>query len=164
VSVSTATGAVAERHSHATVQCFNVGTTSALSEKDASTVAWLLRETYEPGNLITSSALLTAHPNSTVVEVGPRLTFSTAWSANAVSVCTSVGISTVTRIEKSRRYVVESTGPLSDADKVAFEELVHDRMTEEVYRVPLTSFKVLHCSLLLPWLLAGLVWQGSAGG
>ena len=39
----------------------------------------------------------------TIVEVGPRLNFSTAWSANAVSICESCGVSKVNRIEQSRR-------------------------------------------------------------
>jgi hypothetical protein len=30
----------------------------------------------------------------------------------------------------------------ADAEKAAFAALVHDRMTEEMYRSPVTSFKV----------------------
>ncbi len=61
-----------------------------------------------------------------VVEVGPRMQFTTAWSSNAVAICHACGLNCVTRIELSRRYLV-------GGDKAAigsFTELVHDRMTE----------------------------------
>ena len=45
-------------------------------------------------------------------------------------------------MERSRRYVLTSSRPLTEAEKVAFAALVHDRMTEELYSKPLSSFKV----------------------
>ena len=57
-------------------------------------------------------------------QVGPRLSFSTAWSANAVSICSSCGLSKVTRIEVSRRYMIRSAALLSAMDSVAFSALV----------------------------------------
>ena len=44
------------------------------------------------------SALPGAGAGSPVVEVGPRMNFSTAWSSNAVSICRSCGVSRVSRI------------------------------------------------------------------
>ena len=43
---------------------------------------------------------------SYVVEVGPRMNFSTAWSTNALAICRACGISgdKVEKIEQSRRY------------------------------------------------------------
>jgi len=38
------------------------------------------------------------------VQVGPRLNFSTAWSANAVSIFRSCGLAKVTRVECFRRF------------------------------------------------------------
>ena len=126
--------------------------TEPLSEDEAATVAWLLRETYEPDSCTAESQLPAsatssgdAHGDSaaTIIEVGPRLTFSTAWSANAVSACAGCGISKVTRLERSRRYAVEARGgALSAAECATFAALVHDRMTEEVYERPLRSFEV----------------------
>jgi hypothetical protein len=55
----------------------------------------LLRETFEPDRLTPASVLDTAAPNQVVVEVGPRLNFSTAWSTNATSICSSVGLNQV---------------------------------------------------------------------
>jgi phosphoribosylformylglycinamidine synthase len=81
-----------------------------------------------------------SHANQAVVEVGPRSSFQTAWSTNAVSVCASAGLPKVTRLELSRRYLVTSAAPLSPDELRAFAALVHDRMTEEVYARPVTSF------------------------
>ena len=36
-----------------------------------------------------------------------RLNFSTAWSTNAVSICQSAGLSNVTRVELSRRFLIQ---------------------------------------------------------
>ena len=118
--------------------CFNVGLAAPLSEAGAATLAWLLRETFEPERLTRLSSL--ASP--TVVEVGPRLSFQSAFSTNAVSVCASCGLDGVTRVEPSRRYGVATRGgrPLTAGEAAAFAALVHDRMTEQVYPRPLPSF------------------------
>ena len=46
--------------------------------------------------------------NETVVlvEVGPRMTFASAWSTNAVSICGAAGVAGVTRLERSRRFLL----------------------------------------------------------
>lgn len=102
----------------------------------------MLRETFEPELLAPISVLTAAAPTQTVIEVGPRMNFSTAFSTNAVSVCASTGLGKVTRLERSRRYILTSTRPLTEQEKTAFAGLVHDRMTEEVYAQPASSFKV----------------------
>ncbi|KAL5699972.1 phosphoribosylformylglycinamidine synthase [Ranunculus cassubicifolius] len=73
-----------------TEQCFNVGIDSALSDKKLEVLKWLLGETYEPDNLSMESFLDKEKQDGViaiVVEVGPRLSFTTAWSANVVSIC-----------------------------------------------------------------------------
>ncbi len=55
----------------------------------------LLRETFEPQLLTPGSQLPAAGPTTTVVEVGPRAAFATAFSTNAVSICSSVGLTQV---------------------------------------------------------------------
>ena len=54
----------------------------------------LLRETFEPEKLTRGTQLASAAA-AQVVEVGPRMNFSTALSANAVSICQSCGLSQV---------------------------------------------------------------------
>jgi hypothetical protein len=69
----------------------------------------LLRETFEPEMLTPFTTLDTTGPTATVIEVGPRSNFSTAFSTNAVSICQSCGLNQVTRLEKSRRYLLITT-------------------------------------------------------
>jgi len=113
-------------------------------------------------SLILSLSLSPPHPSNqntatkkqrnsdAVIEVGPRLSYASAWSTNAVSVCSSAGLGgadpaepLVERLEPSRRYRVrmkEGAAPLSAEQRKAFAALVHDRMTEQVYAEPLSSF------------------------
>jgi hypothetical protein len=37
-------------------------------------------------------------------EIGPRLSFATAWSTNAVAICHASGLTSIQRVERSRRY------------------------------------------------------------
>ncbi|KAF8011879.1 hypothetical protein BT93_I0110 [Corymbia citriodora subsp. variegata] len=127
-----------------TEQCFNIGLDSRLPSEKLLVLKWLLQETYEPENLGTESFLEKKRQeglNTVIVEVGPRLSFTTAWSANAVSICQACGLSEVTRLERSRRYLLYSKGPLQDHLIYEFAQMVHDRMTECVYAQRLTSFE-----------------------
>jgi phosphoribosylformylglycinamidine synthase len=142
--ISTRASAVISQQ--AMVQCFNIEISKQLTGKEAAIVAWLLQETYEPEKVRSGSCLQAPaskdHSQYKVLEVGPRMSFSTAWSANAVSACKACRIESVPRIEMSRRFGLLAPN-LSAADLDKFAALVHDRMTEEVYREPLTNFKVL---------------------
>lgn len=127
-----------------TEQCFNIGLTSSISSEKLGVLKWLLQETYEPENLGTESFLEKKRQeglNAVIVEVGPRLSFSTAWSANAVSICQACGLTEVSRLERSRRYLLFSKGPLQDTLIDDFAAMVHDRMTECVYSQKLLSFE-----------------------
>ena len=91
-----------------------------------------------------------------IVEFGPRKTFTSAFSSNATSICAACGLSNITRLERSRRYRITTTHPPSssssfssskdeDEDGIAMsteiiKSLLHDRMTEEEYHEPVTSF------------------------
>jgi hypothetical protein len=68
------------------------------------------------------------------------MSFSTAWCANALSICSSCGLSKVDRIEVSRRFLLRASAPLEAPERAVFAALVHDRMTEQVYPQALTSF------------------------
>ena len=118
-----------------TEQCFNVEVTSPLTDDEMTTLQWLLRETFEPDQFAESTSLTGA-----VVEVGPRLAFQSAWSTNAVGICGNCGLEKVTRLERSRRFQLNTSAPISDEAKIAFASIVHDRMTECVYDEPLATF------------------------
>jgi len=115
-----------------TETCFNIHAGGPLHGADERALTWLLSETFAPANFSASSFL-----EGTVLEVGPRMSFSTAWSTNAVSICRACGLNSIKRIERSRRYRVVGLEP---QDELGFLALVHDRMTECVYGAPLTTF------------------------
>ena len=126
--------------------CFNVASASPLNADEMRLLRWLLAETFEPEKfsdtsfLNPHSALRTPH---LILEVGPRMNFTTAWSANAISVCQACGLAKITRIERSRRYLLRLTNgkSLDREQQAAFLALVHDRMTECPYPAPLTTFE-----------------------
>ncbi|KAF8081166.1 hypothetical protein N665_0902s0019 [Sinapis alba] len=128
-----------------TEQCFNIGIESELAEEEKlSVLKWILQETFEPENLGTNSFLERKKReglHATIIEVGPRLSFTTAWSTNAVSICKACGLNEVTRLERSRRYLLFSNESLSENQTKEFAAMVHDRMTECVYTQRLTSFE-----------------------
>jgi phosphoribosylformylglycinamidine synthase len=115
--------------------CFYVRTEDELRADEINRLNWLLGETFEPDRLTSSSTLSDSH----VVEVGPRMSFSTAWSTNAVSICRACGMASIDRIERSRRYAMGR--PLSGEELGLLLSLVHDRMTECEYTAPLQSFE-----------------------
>ena len=79
-----------------------------------------------------------------------RLNFSTAFSTNAVSICHSVGLPFVTRVEVSRRYLVtfgdtiasggDSGRTITSDVEDALAATLFDRMTECRYASPITTF------------------------
>ncbi len=119
--------------------CFNVDTDGDLTAEETEILGWLLSETFEPDQFGARSFLATGD-GRTLVEVGPRLNFSTAWSTNAVSICRACGLEKIRRIERSRRYLLHADTQLDDHEIAAFLALVHDRMTECPYPEPLDSF------------------------
>ena len=90
-----------------------------------------------------------------IMEVGPRLTFSSPFSTNAVGICRSAGIDRVKRLERSTKYAFSfirkqqtiAKGKSEEEDLIATEKIVGqiegllmDRMTEMIYRNPLKEF------------------------
>jgi len=84
--------------------CFNVETARSLDDGELRILAWLLSETFEPDGFDQDSFLLNGIEEellragaygSRLLEVGPRMSFTTAWSTNAVSVCHACGLSPI---------------------------------------------------------------------
>ena len=119
-----------------TEYCYNILTTEQLNSKERETLTWLLSETFEPEYFSHTSFLF--ENDGMIFEVGPRLNFSTAWSTSAVSVCHSIGIKKIKRIERSRRYKLSPY--IKDFPSNLFLNIVHDRMTECPYPEPLKDF------------------------
>jgi len=113
--------------------CFYVETSVPLTTKDLKAASWLLAETFEHKNFGHESFL--ERNGKTIVEIGPRLNFETAFSTNAVSICHACGLEKVNRVERSRRYALPP-----ETDRSRFIDAHHDRMTECIYRKPLKTF------------------------
>ena len=164
-----------------TEYCFNIEATSPLIDEELSMLRWLLAETFEPENFSDKSFLTQYSENviarngvtkqsddagiaspsarndsSIIIEVGPRMNFTTAWSTNAVSVCHACGLKKIRRIERSRRYKLVSTKQyavssqkekksqllnISTSQLREFLDLIHDRMTGCPYPERLTTFE-----------------------
>ncbi|MCB2180427.1 MAG: phosphoribosylformylglycinamidine synthase [Desulfobulbaceae bacterium] len=112
--------------------CFNVESNSPLTEEELTHLRLVLAD----GFLLDTVSLSPVLIGEDVVELGPRLNFATAWSSNMVSICQAIGLGKVTRVERSRRYVVPK-----GQDRDAFIADNHDRMTECLYPEPLTTFE-----------------------
>ena len=73
------------------------------------------------------------------VQVGPRLSFQSAWSTNAVSICRSCGLDAIPRLEVSRRFLLRSKAPLPAETVAAFAAMVrayHMQATVPMQRGP----------------------------
>ena len=123
--------------------CFNVAAAAPLTQDEMRLLRWLLAETFEPEQFSDKSSLAPG-PRPLILEVGPRMNFTTAWSTNAVSVCHACGLTKITRIERSRRYrlLLDDPSAMSSELQAGFLSLVHDRMTECPYPAPLTTFEI----------------------
>ncbi|MCK5286453.1 MAG: phosphoribosylformylglycinamidine synthase, partial [Thermodesulfovibrionia bacterium] len=137
--------------------CFNIeitDTSAPLTPEELEILKWLLAETFEPENfshesLITRNA--SSFPHYCLIEAGPRMNFTTAWSANAVSVCHACGLKKITRIERSRRYLFlfKNKSSISNEQISDFYSslvtdhwsLLYDRMTECPYPETLNTFE-----------------------
>uniref|UniRef100_A0A3B5B2X5 Phosphoribosylformylglycinamidine synthase n=1 Tax=Stegastes partitus TaxID=144197 RepID=A0A3B5B2X5_9TELE len=108
----------------------------SLGAEQKEILLWLFRRPLQAEPL-SEKPNLTEGSGEKLVEIGPRLNFSTAWSTNAVSICQSAGLASVTRVELSRRFLIKLNG---DVEKLI--ECLYDGMTECIYRHPITSFTV----------------------
>jgi len=135
-----------------TEYCFNIEIAEPLTDEEYETLRWLLSETFEPENLSDRSFLIGQSSivgRQCLLEVGPRMNFTTAWSTNAVSICHSCGIHKITRIERSRRYKfilynelnVEKSEDFYSSLIIHHASLFYDRMTECPYPEPIKSFE-----------------------
>ncbi len=111
--------------------CFNIESTRILTEDELTCLRMILAD----GFLLETVQATPVLEGDRVVEVGPRLNFATAWSSNMVSICRATGLDIITRVERSRRYLVPE-----NLDIPEFIDLHHDRMTECHYPEPLSTF------------------------
>jgi phosphoribosylformylglycinamidine synthase len=111
--------------------CFNIESNRQLTSEEMTCLRLILAD----GFLLDTVSETPVLQGERVVEVGPRLNFATAWSSNMVSICRATGLDMITRVERSRRYLVPATEDLQP-----FIDRHHDRMTECCYPTPLSTF------------------------
>jgi len=112
--------------------CFNIESSHPLSPDEQSRLQLILADGFMADSVTTTPLLI----GGRVVEMGPRLNFATAWSSNMVSICNATGLTTVSRVERSYRYLVDT-----DQDIESFILNSHDRMTECLYPEALSTFE-----------------------
>ncbi|XP_043076261.1 phosphoribosylformylglycinamidine synthase [Puntigrus tetrazona] len=126
--------------------CYNVDLdgSDSLSVEQKGILRWLFSPPYSVS--LSEEPTLKPEHGARLVEIGPRLNFSTAWSTNAVSICRSAGLSRVTRVELSRRHLIKPqeghNDILQDGEMDRLISCLYDTMTECVYSQPITSFAV----------------------
>uniref|UniRef100_A0A4X2KEJ7 Phosphoribosylformylglycinamidine synthase N-terminal domain-containing protein n=1 Tax=Vombatus ursinus TaxID=29139 RepID=A0A4X2KEJ7_VOMUR len=100
-------GKLTELQGIETELCYNVNWTaeSFPSPQETQKLEWLFGCPLESNDVARESWLLPG-PNDLLLEVGPRLNFSSPASTNIVSVCWAAGLSTVDRVETTRRYLL----------------------------------------------------------
>ncbi|KAK8811334.1 hypothetical protein WA158_003068 [Blastocystis sp. Blastoise] len=124
-----------------TEYCFNIQVTEDFTEEQFKIVTWLLSDSFNRAGFAKTNFLSAKTESDFIVEVGPRLNFSTAWSTNAIAIFRACGIENVPRMERSRRILLHCNEVLSEEEKQAFVASIHDKMTEMVYEKPLITFK-----------------------
>ncbi len=112
-------------------ECFNLESSAPLTDEEARKFILLIADGFIEDTINPTPFLQEAE----VIEIGPRLNFATAFSANMVSICKAIGLDTINRVEKSRRYLLPQ-----GEDREEFIRKNHDRMTECVYPEPINSF------------------------
>ena len=144
----------AEIASIETESCFNVQVDAEdgyLDGVSTERLEWLLRETFDRDGLRLERSAFAADASGpgclaasvVVFEFGPRMTFTSAFSSNATSICAACGLTSISRLERSRRYRVSFANGTAPSDAVVsrIRGMLHDRMTEEEYAEPITTFE-----------------------
>ncbi|KAL2765805.1 phosphoribosylformylglycinamidine synthase [Daubentonia madagascariensis] len=121
--------------------CYNVNWTAEVppSAEEMKKLMWLFGCPLLLGDVAQESWLLLGS-GDLLLEVGPRLNFSTPSSTNIVSVCRAAGLGAVDRVETTRRYQLSFAHPPSAKVEAIALATLHDRMTEQHFPHPIQSF------------------------
>ncbi|XP_043942613.1 phosphoribosylformylglycinamidine synthase isoform X2 [Protopterus annectens] len=124
--------------------CYNVNWSGPdqPNSDEIQRLQWLFSSPFDLKG-ISSTSFLSPADGELLVEIGPRLNFSTASSTNAVSICRSIGMNLVDRVERSKRYLIKFADPSTlSSEKEKIVTSLYDRMTECCYQQPIESFDV----------------------
>ncbi|MFA5197663.1 MAG: phosphoribosylformylglycinamidine synthase [Patescibacteria group bacterium] len=118
---------------------FYVDVKECLTKEENMELNWFLAETFDPDQFGIKSFLET---DGKIIEVGPRVSLVTPWSTSAGTIFRASNLLKINRIEIARRYclILEEGATLRDNQLQQIAELLHDRMTEQIYPEPLVTF------------------------
>ncbi|XP_023369825.1 phosphoribosylformylglycinamidine synthase isoform X2 [Otolemur garnettii] len=121
--------------------CYNVNWTAEVlpNAEEMKKLMWLFGCPLLLDDVAQKSWLLLGS-SDLLLEVGPRLNFSTPSSTNIVSVCQAAGLGAVDRVETTRRYRLSFAKPPSAEMEAIALAVLHDRMTEQHFPSPIQSF------------------------
>ena len=93
-----------------TEYCYYIESVEPLGPGESEVLKWLLSETFESEyfserSFLEKKAGRRGAASHVLIEVGPRMNFTTSWSTNAVSVCHSCGVTKISRIERFISYL-----------------------------------------------------------
>ncbi|XP_021347578.1 phosphoribosylformylglycinamidine synthase-like isoform X1 [Mizuhopecten yessoensis] len=119
-----------------------------LEQEDMDKLKWILHTPFQEGQISDDTFLQpnTADTNEkhVIIEIGPRLNFSTPFSTNAVSMCKAAGLKHLIRVESSVRYMIMTRPGFTLTSEIE-EKIVaslHDRMTQCRYLHPIENFEL----------------------
>nr|XP_039249517.1 phosphoribosylformylglycinamidine synthase-like [Styela clava] len=121
--------------------CYYIETQIELSVENLEKLNWILCEPFGKSDLNKISSLSTGKENELLIEIGPRLSFSTPFCTNAVSICHHTGLKMIRKIERSTRYLIKADRLISSGMEEIIVSKLHDPMTQMRYLTPLESFE-----------------------
>ena len=118
----------------------NTSNLSNEAEEKEKNLHWLLAETYESGQCGGLSYLNGG--NAKIIEIGPRLGLVTPWSTSAQAILEACSLDQVERLEATKRFclIMKEGASLNDNQLQKIKDLLHDKMVEQIYDSPLTTF------------------------
>ena len=140
----------------ATESCFNVQTSEVINAEQTLRLVCLLAETFESQKLRLENSIFQASGDTGKdfitmdLEYEPRMTFASTFPSNSVSICQACGLSTVDRLEGSRRFRFTLSKALSPRALSDIHDILHDRITEEEYKEPIATFDIHVLTARLP--------------
>lgn len=141
-----------------TETCYNIEVDESFNQEDIKKLKWLLSSPFYPEKT-QLQPFLVEKPGKHLIEIGPRLNFSSPFSTNSVSICHAVGLTCVQRLEKSIRYLIHCQP--DHASGTLIEKLLqplYDIMTECQYFEPLKSFD--HGIIPEDWFIVDVMTHG----
>lgn len=111
-----------------------------LKDNEEGVLRWIFKSPQQQDSIANESSYKTGKINEILIEVGPRFNFSTAESTNSVSICHSLNLKAIKRIESSIRYLIVLNNvetPISAEEEVSVKNIPINQKV--LMKIPLTA-------------------------